>query len=69
MLDSLIPLPEGTQVEVQIRLQAPAQQQLEPDDEEERLWLTAHAANPAFDDLRDPREDIYSLSDGQPLNP
>jgi hypothetical protein len=39
------------------------------EESDERLWLAAHAANPAFDDLRDPREDIYSLADGQPFRP
>ena len=43
-------------------LQAPAQQQLEPDDEEEPLGLTAHAANPTFDNLHDPpRRHLFSL--------
>ena len=37
-------------------------------EEDERLWLSATANNPAFDFLNDPAEDIYSLSNGQPLD-
>jgi len=36
----------------------------EPTEEE---WLRALAANPVFDDLRDPAEDIYTLEDGKPF--
>lgn len=34
----------------------------------ETEWLKAAATNPAFDFLRDPREDIYTLSDGKPFD-
>ena len=34
----------------------------------EREWLRAAAGNSAFDFLKDPAEDIYSLDDGQPFN-
>lgn len=37
------------------------------DDFDESLWLKAAAANPAFDFLNDPEEDIYTLADGKPL--
>lgn len=37
-------------------------------DEDEREWLQAAAANPAFDFLNDRREDIYNLSDGKPFH-
>jgi len=44
---------------------------LVPDDEAgevaEQEWLAAAAQNPAFDFLRDPREDVYAASDGQPF--
>lgn len=30
-------------------------------------WLTAAARNPAFGLLNDPREDVYSASDGRPF--
>jgi uncharacterized protein (DUF433 family) len=33
----------------------------------ETEWLHAAAANPAFDFLKDPEEDIYTLSDGRPF--
>ena len=33
----------------------------------ETKWLQAAAANPAFDFLKDPEEDIYTLSDGRPF--
>jgi hypothetical protein len=38
-----------------------------PADIPEREWLAAAARNPAFDFLKDPREDVYSASDGQPF--
>ena len=34
----------------------------------ENKWLKAAASNPAFDFLKDPAEDIYTLDDGQPFN-
>ena len=34
----------------------------------ENEWLKAAASNPAFDFLKDPAEDIYTLDDGQPFN-
>ncbi|HEY4232433.1 MAG TPA: hypothetical protein VGM76_03340 [Lacipirellulaceae bacterium] len=34
---------------------------------DEKEWLRAAAFNPAFADLADPREDIYTLADGKPL--
>ncbi len=37
-------------------------------DDDERLWLKSIAKNPAFDFLKEPVEDIYSLNDGMPLN-
>lgn len=35
---------------------------------DEAEWLRAAAKNPAFDDLNDPAEDIYSLLDGKPFH-
>ena len=35
---------------------------------EEKLWMNSISKNPAFDFLNDPKEDIYSLNDGEPLN-
>jgi hypothetical protein len=34
---------------------------------DEKEWLQAGARNPAFDYLKEPEEDIYSLSDGKPF--
>ncbi|MBU2650157.1 MAG: hypothetical protein KKA81_04420 [Bacteroidetes bacterium] len=36
--------------------------------EEERLWLKSMDENPAFDFLKEPEQDIYSPSDGEPIN-
>ncbi len=33
----------------------------------EAEWLHAMASNPALDFLKDPEEDIYTLSDGRPF--
>ncbi len=40
----------------------------ESDDVHESEWLQAAAKNEVFDFLNDPDEDIYSLSDGKPLD-
>ena len=37
------------------------------DESSEREWLAAAASNPAFGDLDDPREDVYTLQDGEPF--
>jgi hypothetical protein len=34
----------------------------------ESEWLYAAAKNPAFDFLKEPEEDIYTLADGRPFN-
>jgi hypothetical protein len=39
----------------------------ESEDLGEAEWLAAAASNPAFDDLADPREDVYTLQDGKPF--
>jgi hypothetical protein len=36
--------------------------------EQESEWLTAASRNPAFQDLSDPADDVYSLSDGKPFH-
>ncbi len=38
------------------------------DDIDEREWLLAAVSNPAFDFLKDPAEDIYTLTDGKPFH-
>lgn len=40
---------------------------LPEEDISEEEWLRAAAANPAFDFLKEPQEDIYTLSDGRPF--
>jgi hypothetical protein len=41
----------------------------EPNDpDEEKLWLMSISKNPAFDYLKEPEENIYSLQDGDSLN-
>ena len=34
----------------------------------EQEWLRAASANPAFEFLQDPEEDIYTLADGKPFD-
>jgi hypothetical protein len=40
----------------------------EAEDWDEAEWLKAAASNPAFDFLKDPAEDIYTLEDGRPFH-
>jgi hypothetical protein len=40
----------------------------ESEDFSESEWLQAASKNETFDFLNDPEEDIYSLTDGKPLN-
>lgn len=37
---------------------------MEENDIDEMEWLQAAASNPAFDFLKEPEEDIYTLADG-----
>lgn len=39
----------------------------EETDIDEMKWLLAAARNPAFDFLKEPEEDIYTLADGRPF--
>jgi len=41
---------------------------LEDQEIDETDWLKAVSANPAFDFLKDPEEDIYTVKDGKPFN-
>lgn len=59
-LDDLLPIPGPRRVRV-IVLYSPA------DEWSEMEWLRSAARNPAFDFLKDPEEDIYSLDNGKPL--
>ena len=36
--------------------------------DEDALWMQSIASNPAFDFLNDPAEDIYSITDGEPID-
>ncbi len=40
----------------------------EHEDIDELEWLRAAMVNPAFDFLKDPKEDIYTLADGRPFD-
>lgn len=40
----------------------------EESDISEGEWLRFAASNPAFDFLKDPAEDIYTLEDGEPFH-
>lgn len=40
----------------------------ESEEWDESQWLRAGATNPAFDFLKEPVEDIYSLADGKPFH-
>ena len=60
VLDETLPVTGPTRVRVIILLP-------EDSDISETEWLQAAAANPAFDFLKDPEEDIYTLSDRRPF--
>jgi hypothetical protein len=40
----------------------------EPNDEDDKQLLKYATSNPAFEFLKEPEEDIYSVKDGKPLN-
>jgi hypothetical protein len=60
-LDDVLPLSGPQRVRV-IVLYSPA------DTREELEWLKSAARSPAFSDLADPAEDVYSLADGKPFH-
>ncbi len=60
-LDEPLPIKGPTRVRVLIMLD-------EEDDIDQSEWLRAAASNPAFDFLKDPEEDIYTITDGKPFN-
>ena len=39
----------------------------ETDESSEEEWIRFLASSPAYDDLKDPAEDIYTLEDGKPF--
>ena len=61
-IDACMPVPGPMRVRVLVLYP------LIEDDWEEEEWLQTAARNPAFAFLRDPEEDIYNLSDGEPFH-
>jgi len=61
VLDGPLPIAGPSRVRVIILLTEEA-------DLDEEEWLQAAAANPAFDFLKEPEEDIYTLADGKPFD-
>jgi hypothetical protein len=61
VLDRPLPVVGPTRVRVIILLPEEA-------DIDEMEWLQAAVANPAFDFLKEPEEDIYTLADGRPFH-
>jgi hypothetical protein len=61
LLDEPLPLVGPSRVRVIILVSQEA-------DITEQEWLFAAARNPAFEFLKEPEEDIYSLSDGKPFH-
>ncbi len=61
ILDEQLPVAGPARVRVILLLQ----EETNGDEEE---WLRAAATNPAFDFLKEPEEDIYTLADGKPLH-
>ena len=58
VLDKPLPVTVPAKVRVIILLQ-------EEVDTDEKEWLRSASTNPAFDFLREPEEDLYTLSDGK----
>ncbi len=61
ILDEILPITEKGKVRVIIFLP-------EESDTSEQEWLKAATANPAFDFLKEPEEDIYTREDGKPFH-
>ena len=60
-LDAPLPIAGPSRVRVIVLIPEEA-------DAEEKEWYRAAAANPAFDFLKEPKEDIYTLADGKPFH-
>ena len=58
VLDEMLPLTEKSKVRVIILLPVES-------DIGEKEWLKAATANPAFDFIKEPEEDIYTREDGK----
>jgi hypothetical protein len=63
-LDKPLEFPAGTKARLVF-----LPEQLVMDDITEAQWLCFASQSGAFDDLKDPREDIYTLEDGEPFMP
>jgi hypothetical protein len=61
ILDELLPIVGPTKVRVIILLP-------EDVDIDEKEWLRSASVNPAFDFLKEPEENIYTLADGKPFH-
>lgn len=61
ILDEPLPVAGPKKVRVIILLQ-------EESEIDEKEWLRAASANPAFDFLKENKEDIYTLADGKPFH-
>lgn len=57
-LDELLPIVGPSRVRVIILIPNEV-------DIDEKAWFQAAASNPAFDFLKDPEEDIYTIADGK----
>ena len=60
-LDAPLPIAGPSRVRVIILIP-------EETDIDEKEWLRMAASNPAFDFLKEPEEDIYTLADGKPFH-
>ncbi len=60
LLDEQVPILSSVKVRVIILVPEYA-------DIDETEWLHAASTNPAFDFLKEPEEDIYTLADGKPF--
>ena len=61
ILDRPLPIVGPARVRVIILLPEEA-------DIDEMEWLRAASANPAFDSLKEPEEDIYTIANGRPFH-
>jgi hypothetical protein len=60
------PLPFAGPKRVRVIVLSPLTTEI-PADWDETEWLKASMSNPAFEYLRDPAEDIYTINDGKPF--
>ena len=60
-LDDILPIPGPRRVRVIVMYSA-------VDQSDENQWLHAASQSPAFDFLKDPGEDIYTMIDGKPYH-